>query len=97
MADFMELDNKALYRRLAGRLPGRVSMPGEGGYIATTAIWPRPVGQAPRAVVHCRTREDVQLAIAAARDCDFRCLYEAEATIGPGARCAAVSSSICVE
>jgi FAD/FMN-containing dehydrogenase len=71
MADFIESDHKALYRRLATQLPGRVSMPGEGGYIAATAIWPGPVGQTPRAAIHCRTTEDVQLAIAAARDCDL--------------------------
>jgi hypothetical protein len=52
-------------------LPGRVSLPGEDGYAAATAIWAKPVGPMPRAVVHCRTTDDVQLAIRAARDCDL--------------------------
>ncbi len=51
------------------RLPGRVSLPGEDGYAAATAIWAKPVGPLPRAVVHCRTTEDFQLAIRSARDC----------------------------
>ncbi len=56
-------------RRLGGQLPGRVSLPGEDGYAAATAIWAKPVGPLPRAVVHCRTTDDVQLTIRAARDC----------------------------
>jgi FAD/FMN-containing dehydrogenase len=58
-------------RRLGGQLPGRVSRPGDDRYAAATAIWPKPVGRMPRAVVHCRTPEDVQSAIRAARDCDL--------------------------
>ena len=50
-------------------LPERVSLPGEDGYAAATAIWAKPVGPLPRAVVHCRTTDDVQLAIRTARDC----------------------------
>ena len=46
-------------------------MPGDPGYAEATAIWPKPVGRMPRAVVRCRTAEDVQLAIRAARDCDL--------------------------
>ena len=46
-------------------------MPGDDRYGAATAIWPKPVGRMPRAVVHCRTAEDVQSAIRAARDCDL--------------------------
>jgi FAD/FMN-containing dehydrogenase len=46
-------------------------MPGDPGYADATAIWAKPVGRAPRAVVHCRTAEDVALAIRAARDCDL--------------------------
>jgi FAD/FMN-containing dehydrogenase len=57
--------------RLGGQLPGRLSMPGDDGYTAATAIWAKPVGRAPRAVIHCRTAEDVQAAIRAARDCDL--------------------------
>src|SRR6516225_9986208 len=59
-------------RALSGldrRLPHRVSLPGGDGYAAATAIWPKPVGPMPRAVVHCGTTEDVQLSIATARDC----------------------------
>jgi FAD/FMN-containing dehydrogenase len=56
-------------RRLGGQLPDRVSRPGDDRYAAATLIWPKPVGRTPRAVVHCRTPEDVQSAIRAARDC----------------------------
>src|SRR5258708_39627330 len=56
-------------RRLGGQLPGRVSRPGDDRYAAATLIWPKPVGRTPRAVVHCRTPEDVQSAIRAAPDC----------------------------
>jgi FAD/FMN-containing dehydrogenase len=56
-------------RRLGGQLSGRVSMLGEDGYAAATAIWAKPVGPLPRAVLHCRTTHDVQLSIAIARDC----------------------------
>ena len=55
-------------RRLEAQLPGRVSRPGGDGYAAATAIFAKPVGPMPRAVVHCRTTEDVQSAIRAARD-----------------------------
>src|SRR5262245_29387139 len=54
--------------RLEQQLPGRVSMPGEERYAAATAIWAKPVGKLPRAVVHCRRTEDVQVAIGAARN-----------------------------
>ena len=56
-------------RRLHAQLPRRVSLPGEHGYAAATAIWAKPVGPMPRAVVHCRTTEDVQLSIGIARNC----------------------------
>jgi len=56
-------------RSFGVQLPRRVSLPGEDGYAAATAIWAKPVGPMPRAIVHCRTTEDVQLAIRAARDC----------------------------
>ena len=55
--------------QLGERLPGRLSTPGDPGYADATAIWAKPVGRLPRAVVHCRTAEDVALAIRAARDC----------------------------
>jgi FAD/FMN-containing dehydrogenase len=57
--------------RLGERLSGRISRRGDERYAAATAIWAKPVGRAPRAVVHCRTPEDVQSAIRAARDCDL--------------------------
>jgi FAD/FMN-containing dehydrogenase len=56
-------------RWLGGQLPGHVSRPGDDRYAAATAIWAKPVGPMPRAVVHCRTAEDVQSAIRAACDC----------------------------
>jgi FAD/FMN-containing dehydrogenase len=54
--------------RLEGQLPGRISRPGDNRYIAATALWAKPIGRMPRAVVHSRTPQDVQLAILAARD-----------------------------
>jgi FAD/FMN-containing dehydrogenase len=54
-------------RGLSGQLGGRVSRPGDERYGAATAIWAKPVGPMPRTVVHCRTVQDIQLAIAAAR------------------------------
>jgi FAD/FMN-containing dehydrogenase len=62
------LVGRTLYR-LGERLPGWVSTPGADGYAAATAIWSKPVGHMPRAVVHCQTADDVQSAIRAARDC----------------------------
>ena len=57
--------------RLGLQLPGRLSVPGEDGYAAATAIWPKPMGAMPRAVAHCQTSQDVQSAVRAARDCDL--------------------------
>src|SRR6267142_7071583 len=54
-------------RVLNGQLPGRVSRPGDEQYAAATAIWAKPTGRMPRTVVHGRTLQDIQLAIAAAR------------------------------
>jgi FAD/FMN-containing dehydrogenase len=58
-------------RRLGEQLRGRLSMPGDERYAAATAIWAKPVGRMPRAIAHCRTLEDVQSAIRAARDGDL--------------------------
>jgi FAD/FMN-containing dehydrogenase len=58
-------------RRLGQQLRGRVSMPGDDRYTAATAIWAKPIGRKPYAVVHCQTTEDVRLAVQAARDCDL--------------------------
>ena len=59
------------FRRLDQALSGRLSRPGDDRYAAATAIWAKPVGPKPRAVAHCRTAQDVQSAIRAARDCDL--------------------------
>jgi FAD/FMN-containing dehydrogenase len=57
--------------RLAARLPGQVFTSGHDGYAAATAIWSKPVGRMPRAVVQCRSAEDAALAVRAARDYDL--------------------------
>jgi FAD/FMN-containing dehydrogenase len=64
MADLIE----RTLRRLGEQLPGRLSMAGDDRYAAATAIWAKPVGRKPRAVVHCRTAKDAQSAIRAAHD-----------------------------
>src|SRR5215831_605341 len=64
-----DLIEPSLYK-LGNQLPGRLSMPGDDRYEAATAIWAKPSGAMPRAVVHCRTVQDVQSAIRAVRDCD---------------------------
>jgi hypothetical protein len=66
----MDMIGTAL-RRLGEQLPGDLSMPGSDRYAAATAIWAKPVGPMPRAVVHCRTAMDVQSAIRVARDSDL--------------------------
>jgi len=76
------------------QLRGRLSLPGDDRYVAATAIWAKPVGRMPRAVVHCRTPEDAQLGIRAARDCDLPLSVRGEATIGLAAPCAMESFSI---
>jgi FAD/FMN-containing dehydrogenase len=67
MADLIE----GTLHWLGERLRGRVSMPGDERYAVATAIWPKPVGRMPRAVVHCRTAEDVQSALRVAREVDL--------------------------
>jgi FAD/FMN-containing dehydrogenase len=67
MTDLIE---KTLHR-LGEQLGGRLSLPGDDRYTAATAIWAKPVGRMPRAVAHCRTPEDVQSAMRAARNCDL--------------------------
>ena len=51
---------------LSNQLGNRVSRPGDGGHVAATEIWAKPIGCMPRTVVHCRTPQDVQFAIEAA-------------------------------
>jgi FAD/FMN-containing dehydrogenase len=58
-------------RSLKQQLPGLVSMQGDDRYAAATNIWAKPVGTTPRAIVHCRTAEDVQAAILTARERDL--------------------------
>lgn len=58
----------AACRGLSEDLLGLVSLPGDDRYAAATSIWAKQVGVAPGAVVHCRTAEDVQDAIRAARE-----------------------------
>ena len=68
--------------------------PGEDGYTAATAIWAKPVSPLPRAVVHCATTDDAQLAIRAARDCGLPLSVRGGGTTAPVLRCAPASSSI---
>lgn len=56
---------------LGMQLPGSVSRPGSDGYAAATAIWAKPTGRMPRAVVHCTTSEQVWTTIRVARDRDI--------------------------
>jgi len=56
--------------RLSLQMPGRVFVPGQDHYNATTAIWAKS-DRTPRAVVHCHAAQDVQAAIRAARSCDI--------------------------
>jgi len=41
--------------RLAGKLSGGLSRPGQQPYAAATAIWAKPVARMPRVVAHCQT------------------------------------------
>jgi FAD/FMN-containing dehydrogenase len=66
----MDMIGRALHR-LGAQLPGCLSLPDSDRYAAATAIWAKPVGPMPRAVVHCRTAADVQAAIRAARESDL--------------------------
>jgi len=63
MTDLIE----STLRGLSGQLGRQVSKPGDDQYLAATDIWAKPIGRMPRTVVHCRTLQDIQLAIAAAR------------------------------
>jgi FAD/FMN-containing dehydrogenase len=67
----MEDSIERTLHRLEDERPGRISRPGDDGYAAATAIWAKPVGCMPRAVIHCQTPQDVQSAIRAARMCDL--------------------------
>jgi len=60
-----------MLNRLGQELQGHLSTPGDERYAAATAIWAKPIGRMPRAVVHCQAAEDVQLAIRAGRECEI--------------------------
>jgi FAD/FMN-containing dehydrogenase len=62
---------QSVFLRLEQRLLGRLSKPRDDRYAAATAIWAKPIGPMPRAVAHCRTAQDVQSTIQAARECDL--------------------------
>jgi FAD binding domain/Berberine and berberine like len=64
-----EMVKKALHGLFGDRFASHVSMPGDAAYDKATAIWPKPIGRVPRAVVHCLTVQDVQSSIRAAHDC----------------------------
>jgi hypothetical protein len=55
-------------KHFGGPLRHRISTSGSAGYASATAIWAKSIGPMPRAVVHCSTAKDVQLAIRAARN-----------------------------
>lgn len=55
-------------QRLSEQLPGRVSRAGEAPYVKATTLWAKSSGRLPRAVVHCGSTHDVQVATRAARD-----------------------------
>lgn len=62
---------KRSLRWLGKQLPDQLSFPGDDRYATATAIWAKPVGPLPRAVIHCRSAGDVQAAVRAARDGDL--------------------------
>jgi FAD/FMN-containing dehydrogenase len=65
-----DLSNGAM-RRLSEQFACPVSEPGDVRYAEATAIWAKPIGPMPRAVVHCRSAQDVQAAVRVARDADL--------------------------
>ena len=69
VAKMTDLETR-LYK-LGNQLSGRMSMPGDDCFAAATAIWSKPSGAMPRAVVHCRTVQDVQSTVRAVRDCEL--------------------------
>src|SRR6516165_5112836 len=56
------------WKHFGWQLRDKISMPGSVGYASATAIWAKPLGPMPQAIIHCRTTHDVQLAIRAARN-----------------------------
>ena len=84
MTDLIE----SIFQPLNKQLSGRLSRPGDKRYATATAILAKPVGPMPRAVAHCRTAQDVQSAIRAARDCDLPLSVRGGGHDWAGARCA---------
>ena len=58
-------------QQLGEQVQCRISIPGDDGYAAATAIWAKPAGRVPAAVVHCLKAEHVRWAIRTARDGDL--------------------------
>src|ERR1700751_6297160 len=58
-------------QRLGEQVQCRVSLPGDDGYAAATAIGANPAGRMPNAVVHCLKAEHVRWAIRTARNGDL--------------------------
>ena len=75
-------------QKLGNQLSGRLSMPGDDGYVAATAIWAKLSGAMPRAVVHCRTVRDVNQPFALCVIATFHYQCVAVATTGLVARSA---------
>jgi FAD/FMN-containing dehydrogenase len=71
MDDKMPASLQTAPTRLKRQLPGLVSVPGEDRYAAAVNIWPNTSAVTPRAIFHCRTAEDVQVAIQTAREHDL--------------------------
>ena len=82
-------------RRIGEQVQGRISRPGDHRYATATDIYAKPVGPMPCAVAHCRTAEDVQLAVRAARDCDLPLPVRGGGYVGPAELCAMAWLSIC--
>jgi len=87
MTDLIE----STLRVLSGQLGGRISKPGDDRYGDATAIWAKPVGPMPRTVVHCRTLQDIQLAIAGARSAGLSLSVRGGGHDWPAAPCATES------
>ena len=78
--------NEARLHKLGNQLPGRLSMPGDDRYVAATAIWAKPSGAMPRAVVRCRTRRTSNQPFGPCAIATFHYQCVAAATIGLVAR-----------
>jgi hypothetical protein len=93
MPDLIEIK----LQKLGNQLSGRLSMPADDRYAVATAIWAKPSGAMPRAVVHCRTVRDVNQPFALCVIATFHYQCVAVATTGLVARCATESLLTSVE